>query len=122
MLLTHIYFNGQCRTAIELYKKAFDAQVQSIIPNPERDELIIHAEVLIQNQLLYLNDFGGSDVNSVSGGYQLCIIFDSEEDLKEAYAIMETGSKTVLPMQPTDYSSCVVRFIDQFDVRWAFMV
>lgn len=122
MLLTHIYFNGQCRNAIELYKKAFSAKVQTIIPDPEHVDLIIHAEILIHNQLLYLNDFGGSNVNSVSGGYQLCVQFDNEEDLKEAYSILEAGSTTVLPMQATDYSSCVIRFIDKFDVRWAFMV
>ena len=110
------------REAIEFYVKVFSAKVQMILPNPEQVDLIIHAEILIHNQLLYLNDFGGSDINSVSGGYQLCIQFDNEEDLKEAYSIMDEGSKTVLAMQATDYSSCVVRFIDKYDVRWAFMV
>lgn len=122
MLTTHIYFNGQCKEAIELYKKAFNAEVKTIILNPEKDDIVIHAEIFIDNQLLYLNDFGNSDGYSISGGYQLCVNFKNKNDLMEAYSIIQNGSIIISPMQATDYSICVVRFIDRFDVRWAFVV
>lgn len=121
MLSTHIYFNGQCKQAIELYKQAFDAAVKTLIEDPD-DSLVGHAEILIHNELLMLNDFGNNDGSSISGGYQLCVQFDDEAALQRAYAVMETGSITIEPMQPSDYSPCVVRFIDRFDVRWGFWV
>ena len=67
-----------------------------------------------------LNDFGDNDGFSVSGGYQLSVKFDSEDELKDAYSLLKANSKVILPMQSTDYSVCVVRFVDMFDVRWAF--
>ncbi len=120
MLATHLYFNGQCREAIELYVKAFNATIKTIMTNPGQEELVIHAEILIHNQLLMLNDFGDKDGYSKSGGYQLAVSFDSEDDLKNAYSVMKDGSTTISPMQAADYSPCVVRFVDKFDVRWGF--
>lgn len=121
MLLTHIYFNGQCKQAIELYKQAFNATVKTLIEDPS-NLLVVHAEIVIHNELLILNDFGNKDGNSISGGYQLCVQFDNEAALLKAYNTMQNGSITIEPIQSTDYSSCVVRFIDMFDVRWGFWV
>jgi PhnB protein len=122
MLVTHLYFNGQCKEAIEVYVKAFNGAIKTIMQNPEQDDRIIHAEMLIHGQMLMLNDFGDNDGFSKSGGYQLTVSFDNEDDLKNAYSILEEGSTTILPMQATEYSVCVIRFIDRFDIRWAFWV
>lgn len=120
MLVTHIYLNGQCKKAIELYKNAFNATIQTLIESPENEELVMHAEILIHNQLLMLNDFGNNDGFSVSGGYQLCVKFDSEDELMKSYSILVDGSKIITPLQATDFSACMVRFIDKYDVRWGF--
>ncbi|MCX7749496.1 MAG: VOC family protein [Clostridia bacterium] len=122
MLVTHIYFNGQCKEAIDLYVKAFNATVKTVMQKPEQDGLIVHAEIFIHSQLLMLNDFGDNDGFSESGGYQLAVSFDNEEALKDAYSVLKDGSTIISPMQATDYSPCVVRFIDRFNVRWGFWV
>ncbi len=89
MLLTHIYFNGQCKQAIELYKQAFNAIVKTLIEDSS-NLLVVHAEIFIHNELLILNDFGNKDGISISGGYQLCVQFDNETDLLKAYNTMKT--------------------------------
>ncbi len=122
MLVTHIYLNGQCKEAIDLYVQAFGGSIETIIQQPDQDGLIIHAEILIHNQLLMLNDFGDNDGYSKSGGYQLSIKFDTVDDLKKTYSFLEEGSTILSPMHETDYSVCVIRFIDKFDVRWGFWV
>lgn len=121
MLVTHIYFNGQCKQAIELYKRAFDATVETLMED-EDQPLVVHAEITIHNQLLMLNDFGNNDGFSKSGGYQLSVQFEDEAALQKAYATLQTGSITIEPILATEYSPCTVRFIDRFDVRWAFWV
>lgn len=121
MLSTHIYFNGQCKQAIELYKQAFNATVKTLIEDSNH-LLVVHAEIMIHNELLILNDFGNNEGNSISGGYQLCVQFYNAADLQKAYDTMKNGSKTIEPMHSTDYSPCTVRFVDMFDVRWAFWV
>lgn len=122
MLVTHIYLNGQCKEAIELYSKAFGGSIETVIQQPDNDKLIAHAEILIHNQLLMLNDFGDNDGFAKSGGYQLSLKFDTVDELKRAFSFLEEGSTIISPMQKTDYSACVVRFVDKFDVRWGFWV
>ena len=121
MLTTHIYLNGNCKEAIEMYKSALNASIKTLIED-SNSQLVIHAEVMIHDELLMLNDFGNSDGISKSGGYQLSVRFENEDDLKRAYTIMQSESVTINSMRPTDYSPCTVRFIDKFDVRWAFWV
>ncbi|MGL4694810.1 VOC family protein [Enterococcus larvae] len=96
MLATHIYFNGQCKQAIELYKKVFHATVKTLIENPDHS-LVVHAEIIIHDELLMLNDFGNDDGISTSGGYQLSVQFDNEAALQEAYAAIEDGSTPLKP-------------------------
>jgi len=118
----HIFtFNGNCKEAIKLYKTALNATVKTITEDSNHQN-VIHAEIFIHDQLLMLNDFGKNDGRSISGGYQLSVQFDNETDLKKAYSAMQDNSISINPLQTTDYSSCVVRFIDKFDVRWGFWV
>ena len=98
MLTTHIYLNGQCKEAIEMYKEAFNATVKTLIEDSNA-QFIVHAEIIIHNMLLMLNDFGNKDGFSKSGGYQLSVRFDNEADLKKAYFIMQDNSIVVEQMQ-----------------------
>lgn len=124
MFCTHIYFNGDCLQAIELYKKAFGAEVLTVIPNqtPGKENEVIHSEIKIHNQTLMMNDFGDNNGITRASGYQLVIQFQTVEQLEEAYAVLSENSVTISPKQPTDYSECVVRFIDKFGVPWGMTV
>lgn len=121
MLATHIYYNGQCKKAIEMYQQAFGATIETLMEDPDT-QLIIHAEMRIHNELLMMNDFGNNDGISKSGGYQLSVQFEDEAALQRAYAVLQDGCALIEPMQATDYSPCTVRFIDKFDARWALWV
>ena len=117
MLATQIYFNGDCKKAIEMYEKAFGATIKTMMEDPNT-QLVVHAEIIIHDELIIMNDFGNNDGFSKSGGYQLCVQYDNEADLKKAYAILQEDCTIIEEMQATDYSPCTVRFIDKFDVRW----
>ncbi len=124
MFCTHIYFNGNCREAIDLYKKAFGADILTIIDSAEhgKENQIIHAEIEIHGQKLMMNDFGNSQGVTTPNGYQLVVQFDQISQLETAYNEFAESSTILFPKQPTDYSPCVVQFIDKFGTRWAFMV
>src|SRR5512135_790688 len=124
MFCTHIYFNGDCREAIELYKKALNAEILTIIHNTEsgKENQIIHAEIEIHKQKLMMNDFGNRQGVTAPDGYQLVVQFDQIDQLEMAYKEFAENSTILFPKQPTDYSPCVVQFIDKFGTRWAFMV
>jgi PhnB protein len=87
-----------------------------------KENQIIHAEIEIHGQKLMMNDFGNSQGVSTSNGYQLVVQFDRIDQLEMAYKEFIENSTILFPKQPTDYSPCVVQFIDKFGTRWAFMV
>ena len=76
MLTTHVYFNGNCKEAIKLYQSALGAKVKTLMEDPE-SHLVVHAELLIHDDLLMVNDCADNDGFSTSGGYQLCVQFES---------------------------------------------
>ncbi len=69
-----------------------------------------------------LNDHGGNKDLLPEAAIQLVVIFDSIQELRNAYQIMSEDSITIDEMQETFYSPCVVGFLDKFGVRWGFMV
>ena len=95
MLVTHIYYNGQCKKAIEMYREAFGATIKTMIED-SNTQLIVHAELIIHNELLMMNDFGNNDGFSKSGGYQLSVQFDHKADLKKAYSVLQSDCTIVV--------------------------
>ena len=124
MFCTHIYFNGNCQEAIDLYKKVSCVKVITVMANPEigKGNEVIHAEIEIHGQKLMLNDFGDNEGVTHAGGYQLVVQFDSIAELDEMYDVLSENGTIITPRQPTDYSECVVRFKDKFGIPWALWV
>src|SRR5271154_3132691 len=50
-----MYFNGNCRQAIELYQKAFGAQNPQIYPSPD-GKSVWHASIKIGNSIVMMGD------------------------------------------------------------------
>ena len=76
MLVTHIYYNGQCKKAIEMYREAFGATIKTMIED-SNTQLIAHAELIIHNELLMMNDFGNNDGFSKSGAENMILMTDA---------------------------------------------
>ncbi|MFF2018412.1 hypothetical protein [Paenibacillus sp. NPDC058177] len=124
MLVPQLYLNGACSEAVELYKKAFKSEIDSIMYDSEKEpeKFVIHAEMHILGTRVMLSDFGGTNESSVDSTMEIVSVFENEEVLREAYQIMNDGSKTINPMGPIFFSDCLVSFVDKFGVRWCFMV
>ena len=128
----NFHFSGHCRQDIELYKKAFGAQVAELLYNsdadprdyvnqdPSRKDLVYHAEIYIGRQRIMMTD---SPVGASPGGNLLSLVvtFETAEDVKSAYAVMADGAEIIRSMTRTTYSSCFVSLIDKFGMRWEWM-
>jgi len=124
MLVPHLYLNGKCEEAIAQYVKAFGAEVKVLIRHDENEpeKGIMHAELYIHGQRVMLNDIGANSNDTGRSPVELIVIYDTVEDLKNAYEIMKEGSQAISPMEETFYSPCVIEFRDRFGVPWGFMV
>lgn len=134
MLITPtIHFNGRCEEAIALYQKAFGATLDCLLHYADRDKsdwdadltreqegYVYHAEICIGHCRIMMADNHLPDANKNTSCF-LTITFDSADEVKKAYGVMEEGSQTLVPMHSTSYSSCAVSFVDRFGVRWGLM-
>lgn len=126
-------FGGRCEEAIVLYQKAFDAKVGCLLRysdanksdwdkklTTEQENYIYHAELFIGDQRIMMCD--NMDVNLVKGtALSLTVTFDTKDEVKQAYEVLQEDSETIYQIQSTSYSSCMVVFMDKFGFRWGLM-
>lgn len=128
----NFHFGGDCLKAIELYKKAFDIEVISLLKykdaNPidfksdeDKKDYIYHAELLLGgNRVIMFDDLsmvGHLTGNSIS----LVITFDTGDEVINAYEVLKDNAVIINPIQSTTYSSCMVSLIDKYGMRWELM-
>jgi PhnB protein len=136
-------FNGLCSQAIELYKKAFGAEVKMKVLFSEGAKIdpkyfqnkseaeknyVYHAQIKIGKQLIILADDSTSilkdDTQGISGKsslQNLLIDFDSDDELKAAYEILSDGATILLPLHSPTYCSLYAFLVDKFGGRWELM-
>ena len=124
-------FNGQCREAMEMYRKAFGGMVTALLTygevndpayplTEEQKNWIYHGELTFGDQRIIMSDHVDIAFQTCYSNF-LTVMFDTKEEVRQAYEIMKEGSKTIYPMEATPYSSCRVVFVDRFGIRWGIM-
>jgi len=133
LITPNFNFNGCCEEALNLYKKAFNAEIGCLLRyseaqkedfdrelSDEEKRYIYHAELNLGNQRIMMCD--NIDVPfATSFSLSLTVTFDTKEEVKQTYDILKEGSTTIYPLQSTTYSSCMVVFVDKFGFRWGLM-
>ena len=127
-----IYNNGQCGAAMELYEKAFGAQVMDVTlyseSNPEGVELtveqkdwIMNAQIKVGNQTILVCDDATN--NTKQGNHlQMVMEFTTDDAVKSAYNALSPGGTNLTPPHNAGYSSCVAYVTDKFGIPWQLMV
>lgn len=132
-LIPTFNFSGQCAQAIELYKRAFHAEILCLMryseadPNDYKWELteeqknyIYHAELLIGGQKIIMSD--NIDVPFAPNHSSfITVMFDTPEEVRKTYDVLKGNSQTIYPIEKTSYSDLRVVFIDKFGFRWGLM-
>jgi len=126
-------FGGNCRQAIHMYEKAFKGKISCLITYGEandpaympllkegQEEYVYHSELVLNDQRIIMSDHVDIEFQTCYSNF-LTIMFDTKEEVQQAYEVMKEGSKTIYPMEATPYSSCRVVFVDKFGIRWGIM-
>jgi len=130
-----LQFNRQCTEAIELYKKAFGAEVvylgsyasanpKDLPPkyNPQTDaNLVYHAQLMIGSQRIMLCDNLFNDTQPGHTVYPV-MQFKTAAEVKSAFEIMKDGATIVNSPYSTTYCECCCTLVDKFGVFWDLMV
>ena len=131
-IMPNLHFKGSCKQAIELYKKAFGAEVKVLLhytdANPQdfvmsdesQKDMVYHSEIVIGNHRLMLNDAGEDDFQT-GNSLSLLVHFDTVDDLKATYEILADGGAIISPMEGQTYCACFVSLIDKYGMQWELM-
>ena len=134
MIITPVInLNGQCEEAIHFYERVFSTKADFILhyadANPDdwktpiteaQKKYVYHAEMQIGNQRFMFSDIIDFDIIQ-GNNFFVVVTFDRKEDVERVYNQMLPGSKVLIPIQRTTYSSCEANLIDPYGIRWGLM-
>jgi PhnB protein len=108
--------------AVELYQRAFDAELVSSFPQP--DGTFFHAELSVFGQILAIAEARKDEARATGNTMQFCLHFGEgkEETVQKAYDVLKDGATILYPLGSCEYSVLMVDLIDKFGVRWCLFV
>ncbi|MNC02030.1 hypothetical protein D3C75_493960 [compost metagenome] len=134
MIVTPVlHFKGQCEEAIALYQKAFDFKPAFQLRYRDADSrdwdtamteeelnYIYHSEGHIGGQRLMMADELDQQFQAGTANF-LTITFDTAEQVRNAFQLLQEGGTVIYPLRSTTYSSCMGTIRDKFGFRWGLM-
>lgn len=106
--------------AVQLYQKAFSAQLLCAYPNGQGG--YAHSELDVYGQVLAVAEL---EEAGVSGNTMMfCLHFGEggQEKVELAYEALQENALACTPIAPCEYSPCQFVITDRFGVRWCVFV
>jgi PhnB protein len=133
-VLPYLGFDGRCEEAIEFYKSAVGAKVESLMrfkespdcpPSgkfpPEMLEKVMHSSLKIGKSTVMATD-GHCKGKPNFSGISLTLSVTSADDAERYFAALGEGGKVTMPMAKTFFSSRFGMLTDRFGVPWMVVV
>lgn len=125
----YLYFNGNCREALEFYGEIFNEQPEILtygeVPSDqgfslpaEAGDLVLHAQLNISGSDVMFSDVPpGMDYNQ-GNNFNLAIISKNEDEIRSIFGKLKEGGKVVMDLQETFWSPCYGNVVDRFGIGW----
>ena len=121
----YIAFKGNCKQAIEFYKKALDAQVlftQTVGESPMSDmgpaDNIMHCTIKVGGSTIMMCDDPRPDADASGGNISLAIGMNDPAKAKEVFAKLAEGGTVIMPLEKTYWAEAFGMLTDKFGVKW----
>ena len=134
MLVTPVInMSGNCEEVIHYYEEVFSTKADFILRysdakpedwkkplTDEQKKYVYHAEMKIGNQRFMFSDIIEFEICN-GNSFFIVVTFDTKEEVQEVYNTFLPGSKVLVPIHSTTYSSCTANLIDKYGIRWGLM-
>lgn len=134
MIVTPVlHYQGQCEEAMALYGQAFglkvafflryrdaDARDWKVAMTEEQLNGIYHAEGHIGDQRFMMADEYDQPFQPGTANF-LTLTFDTADEVRHAFHLLEAEGTIIYPLRSTTYSSCMGTLKDKFGFRWGLM-
>ena len=125
MLLTSIYFQGNCDEAIAFYKQALGAQVRNVTYFSDAPEdsgmdlppnFVTYSEVEIFGTTIMMSD--GATRPMKDENFWFTLAFDTAEEVTAVFNKLADGGQVIEPLAPQFWAALNGDVDDRFGVRW----
>jgi len=127
-----IYFNGDCRQAVEFYAEVFGLDepqfmickdVPGIPDFVGTDEdrakgLVMYAGLSIKGSTVMFADAPNNNEVRMDGNVCLTVSCETIEETHEIFNRMKDGGKVKIDLQEVFFSKCLGSLTDRFGVNW----
>jgi PhnB protein len=122
----YLFFDGNCRDAMNFYKDALNAELKmqtvgetpaaSQMP-PETHTRIMHAVLSKGGPFLMASDMMGPELER-GNGVSLTLNCNSEEEIKSVFEKLSMGGKVTSPLKTEFWGGTFGQFTDKFGIMW----
>jgi len=127
-----IYFNGNCREAVEYYAKVFRLEKPQFmickdvpgIPDlvgtdDDRSKgLIMYAGLKIKGSTVMFSDALNNRIVNLESNVCLTVNCNTIEETKEIFNRLKNGGKVNIDLQEVFFSKCLGSLTDKFGLNW----
>jgi PhnB protein len=126
----YLFFEGRCEEAVELYRRALDAEVEMMMryeesPEPPppgavppgSEKKIMHVSLRIGGALLMASD-GSCSGRPSFGGFSLSLTVPDAATADRYFAALAEGGEVRMPLGETFWSPRFGMVADRFGVGW----
>ena len=122
----YLNFGGNCREAFTRYQEIFGGELVLLpfsqvplefAPPPEQADLIMHAALMSQGNLLMASDDPSESFGPVQGMYVNCTVADGAE-AERVFQALADGGQVTMPLAETFWSPKFGMCVDRFGIPW----
>jgi PhnB protein len=129
-VVIHLNFDGNCREAMEFYKKCFGAELYLMPFSEMRGDLpkqaqeskdrIVHASLTKGSRFLMAADTMPGMPLQQGNNFTVSIQSESLQEIESLFAALGEKGKIVMPLQATFWTARFGMLTDQFGINWMF--
>lgn len=128
----YIYFNGNCREAVEFYAQVFGTDKPQIMtygdapPNPEftlpeeAKNLVLHSRLNISGSNIMFSDVCPGMPFVIGNNISLTIVSADFDEIKSSFNKLKEGGKIEMDLQETFWSKLYGYLVDKYGIHWQF--
>jgi PhnB protein len=131
-LQPYLFFDGRCEEALQFYKDAAGAELQTLLrhkDNPEpsncvpagSEDKVMHAAFRIGQTVVMASD-GRCAGRPAFQGFSLSLTLPSTADAEAVFARLAEGGSVQMPITQTFWSPCFGMLVDRFGLSWMLTV
>jgi len=126
----YLFFEGRCEEAIEFYKNALGATLETIMYfrdapdksmiSPGSENKVMHSSIRIGETIVMASD-GRNTGKPVFQGFALTIYVKTPAEADKLFGALSDGGQVQMPMAQTFFSKRFGMIVDKFGVSWMIL-